>query len=647
MNSSILLYPIILPLIGGIFCLLIPTRKIKEAISIGVSLVIFILAVLIFSSPKLILIHSWLSYLKIDFSLQSYRFSSFILIFVTLFSFLISIYSVKFMTGKTRIREYYSYLLLTTACAVGAVLAANLVVFLLFWGILGILLYAFLSLGSSRLSTKGFFTVGAADFALILGVLFFYRLSGTLSLTEVQPLSINSGLAVSSFVLLMIGAIAKAGAIPFHGWIPDAADKVPASVMAFLPASLDKLLGIYFLTRICLDLFKLVPNSSLSLLLMFIGSLTILVAVMMALIQHDIKKLLSYHAISQVGYMVLGIGTGIPLAIAGGIFHMVNHAIYKSCLFMGAGSVEYRVKTTDIDRLGGLAKFMPVTFIAVLIAALSISGVPPLNGFFSKWMIYQGIVEGGKLSGGSMWIIWLLAAMFGSALTLASFMKLIHGTFLSHESDEIKKKLSVEKIKESHFSMLFPMVVLAGLCVVFGVFAYQVPLKLFIFPSVPQLSAPAGWIGWWQPGLATLLIILGIIVGFIIYLVGKIKLGRVSESYIGGEAVSSEMRVSGVDFYDTIKNFVGLRRLYKAAEKGFLDIYRGMLAFARGIAYFLWALDRLTDFLWRGLSRVILLAGKAASLAHTGILHTYLAWYLLGLVILLLIFLREFGGLGI
>jgi len=645
MNSSILLYPVILPLIGGILCFLISAKKVKEVISIAISLIVFILAILIFSYGKVSFTYPWLAFLGVDFGLKSYEFSSFILIFVALFSFLISLYSAKFMAEKPRTREYYFYLLLTTSCAAGAVLASNLIVFLLFWGLLGILLYAFLSLGSSRLSTKGLFIVGSADFALILGILFFYRLSGTLNMADIHPLSINSGLAVASFVLLMMGAIAKAGAIPFHSWIPDAAGEVPTPVMAFLPASLDKLLGIYFLVRICLDFFKLMPNTSLSILLMFIGSLTIIVAVMMALVQHDLKKLLSYHAVSQVGYMVLGIGTGIPIGIAGGIFHMVNNAIYKSCLFLGGGSVENKVGSCDIDRLGGLARFMPYTFVAVLIAAFSISGVPPFNGFFSKWMVYQGIVEGGKLSGGGGWIIWLLAAMFGSALTLASFMKLIHGTFLGAESEEVKKKISEGKIKESGFSMVFPMMVLAGLCVVFGIFAYQVPLKLFILPSVPGIPSPEVWIGWWQPELTTLLIILGVIVGLVIYLSGKVKfLGRESGVYIGGEAVSSDMRVSGADFYDTLRNFVGLSRLYRAAERGTLDIYKGMLAFARGIAWFFWALDRLADLLWRGLSWIVLITGKGCSLAHTGILHTYLAWYLVGLVVLLLVFLTGLGG---
>jgi len=644
MNSSILLYPILLPLIGGVLCFLIPLGRIKEGIAVGFSLVGFIFAFLIFSFDKISLSYPWLTFLGINFELQSYRFSSFILLFITLFSFLISLYSIKFMSNKPRLGEYYSYFLLTLSAATGAALAANLVVFLLFWGILGILLYALLSLGSYKLSTKGLFIVGTADFALILGALFFYFLKGSLDMPQSQPLPINSGLAVASFVLLMMGAIAKAGTIPFHSWIPDAADKVPIPVMAYLPASLDKLLGIYFLARICFDFFKIIPNTSLSLLLMFIGSLTILVAVMMALVQHDIRKLLSYHAISQVGYMVLGIGTGIPVGIAGGIFHMVNNAIYKSCLFLGAGAVEKKTESCDIEKLGGLAKYMPFTFITVLIAALSISGIPPFNGFFSKWMVYQGVVETAKFEGGGGWIIWLIAAMFGSALTLASFVKLIHGTFLSSESEEIQKKAREEKIKEAGISMLFPLVILAALCFVFGVFAYQVPLKLFILPSVPQLLSPETWIGWWQPGLATLLIIIGIIVGFIIYLAGRVKVGRVSETYVGGEAVSTEMRVSGVDFYDTIKDFIGLRRLYRAAEKGALDIYQGMLSFARGVAHFLWALDRLADLLWRGLSWVVLILGKGCSLAHTGVLHTYLAWYLLGLIILLLIFLLGVGG---
>lgn len=638
MRSYLLLYPIFLPLAAGIIPLLIPRRGLKEGISMGAALATFVFALWIFLERELFFSREWLPCLGINFSLRSYHFSSFILFFISLFGLLVSLYSAGFMRKEERPGHFYAYLLWMMGASSGAVLANNLVLFLVFWGAVLLLLYALLSLGSYKVATKGLFIVGAADFSLILGIALLYRLTGTLEMSRIERIPLVGILPTFTFILMMIGAIAKAGTMPFHTWIPEAAEKVPLPVMAFLPASLDKLLGIYFLARICLDFFKLVPNSGLSIFLMFIGAFTIIATVMMALIQHNLKKLLSYHAVSQVGYMVLGIGTGIPLAMAGGIFHMLNHCVYKCCLFLGGGSVERRMRTTELAGLGGLARIMPLTFLTFFIAALSISGVPPFNGFFSKWMIYQGIIQlnSGEGIRAGLWIIWLLAAMFGSALTLASFMKLIHGTFLSIESDEVKKKTSGKKVKKSHLSMLFPMVVLAGLCVVFGIFAYQVPLKLFILPSVRGISSPETWIGWWQPGFATLFIILGIIVGLIIYSAGKIKLARVSEVYVGGETVSPEMRVSGIDFYDTLEDFIGLRTLYKAAEKGALDIYQGMLAFVRGVAHFLRALDRLVDLFWRGLSWVVLLAGRGASLAHTGNLHTYTAWFLLGIVLLLL-----------
>ena len=152
-----------------------------------------------------------------------------------------------------------------------------------------------------------------------------------------------------------------------------------------------------------------------STILLITGAVTIIYAVMVALVQHDLKRLLGYHAVSQVGYMVLGIGTGNPIGIAGGLFHMVNHAIYKSCLFLSAGAVEKRAHTTDLSKLGGLSKYMPITFVSFLIASLAISGIPPLNGFFSKWMIYQGIIATAT-NKNPLWIIWLVCAMFGLSL---------------------------------------------------------------------------------------------------------------------------------------------------------------------------------------------------------------------------------------
>jgi NADH-quinone oxidoreductase subunit L len=142
---------------------------------------------------------------------------------------------------------------------------------------------------------------------------------------------------------------------------------------------------------------------------------------MMALIQKDYKRLLSYHAISQVGYMILGIGTAVPVGIVGGLFHMINNALYKSCLFLTGGSVEKQTGTTDLEKLGGIGSKMPITFACFIITALSISGVPPFNGFFSKELVYDGALERG--------FIFYLAAVVGSFFTAASFLKLGHAAF--------------------------------------------------------------------------------------------------------------------------------------------------------------------------------------------------------------------------
>jgi NADH-quinone oxidoreductase subunit L len=263
-----------------------------------------------------------------------------------------------------------------------------------------------------------------------------------------------TSLGVFSFIFMMIGAVSKAGSMPFHTWIPDAADDAPLPFMAFLPGSLEKLLGIYMLARICLDLFKLEPGSPMSLLLMVIGAATILFAVMMALIQKDFKRLLSYHAISQVGYMVLGIGTALPVGIIGGLFHMINHTMYKSCLFFTAGSVERQAGTTDLTKIGGLGRKMPVTFACFIVAAASISGFPLTNGFFSKELIFDGALESN--------VIFYIIAALGAFFTAVSFLKLGHAAFLG------KPGAKTEKVTEAPLPMLIPMIALALGCLGFG-----------------------------------------------------------------------------------------------------------------------------------------------------------------------------------
>ena len=541
---------------------------------------------------------------------QFFRFdnlSNFVGFFTGIFSLLIILYSFGFMRGRKGLFRYYSYIILTLVASLGAVFSNNLILFMVFWGFLGLLLYLLIGFGQKEhtpsTAKKTFIIVGGADALMLLGLAFVWRIAGTLQMDKIN-IALNTKAAVWAYLCFAAGAFAKAGAMPLHTWIPDTAEDAPTPVTAYLPASLDKLLGIYFLARISLDMFQM--NTAMNTVLMAVGSFTIVAAVMMALIQHDLKRLLGYHAVSQVGYMVLGIGTGNPVGIAGGLFHMLNHAIYKSCLFLSGGAVERRTGTTDLKKLGGFAKIMPVTFITFLIAAFAISGVPPFNGFASKWMVYQGVIESGR-QGGGLWVIWLIAAIFGSALTLASFMKAVHAVFLGQASSETGKK-------ETSPAMWIPPVFLAALCVIFGVFAYRIPLKLFIFPS---LSQEVVFSGIWNANLATALLLAGIIVGIVIYLLGRVAETRETEVFVGGEVLKEhpDMRVSGTGFYNTIQDIGVLRSIYRLAKGKAFDLYE---------------VGRKITFAFTRVLRYI----------HNGVLPTYLAWCLLGMGILFYILLR-------
>jgi formate hydrogenlyase subunit 3/multisubunit Na+/H+ antiporter MnhD subunit len=530
---------------------------------------------------------------------------------IAFFGALTLLYSTGYDLNQAGPR-YYITILLTLASALVVVFTNHLIVFLVFWGLSGALLYLLIGYGTKErtpsTAKKTFIIIGGTDAFMMLGVALVFQLSGSFHIHTIN-LSLDQPQAVYAFLCLLVGALAKAGAVPLHTWIPDTAEDAPTPVTAFLPASVDKFLGVYLLARMSLDLFVMTPV--MYTVLLVIGAVTILGAGMMMLIQQDFKRLLGYCAVSQVGYILLGIGSAHPLGIAGGLFHMVNHAIYKSCLFFCGGAVEQMARTSDVERLGGMARQMPTIFVSFLIAALSVSGVPPLNGFASKWMVYQGIIEAGK-GGGAAWILWLLVAMFGSALTLAGMMKLVHALFLGQPAS--RQHENTDRGGPTPRVMLIPPLILALLCLVFGIWAYALPLKYLILPILEQeLVFP----GIWQPTLATVMILVGIGFGLIIYMGGRLaRTMRESEVFIGGESLDAVpgMRVSGGAFYDTIRDLPGFRRFYGLAENRALDPYQLGTRFTLG-------LYRVLGFL------------------HNGILSTYLAWCLLGTGILFYVLL--------
>jgi len=604
-----MILPIVVPLVAGLICLLITggAHRTRSLLAVASTALTVVLIWPLFSGGGALLeLGTW-------FSLRVDGLSAFVLLAIAVFSLVIAVYSVGYMSGRQRHREYFTYLLWTLAASCGAVLANDLIVLLVFWGFLALTLYLMIGIAgpdAAEAARKSLMIVGGTDALLVLGVVLVWSLSGTTRM-DAGTVPIAGIASHVAFLTFVAAAFAKAGAVPFHSWVPDCGAKALVPVTAFLPASLDKLLGIYLLTRCVLDLFVL--TSAMQTMLMLFGAVTVLAAVLMALVQHDLKRLLSYHAVSQVGYMVLGIGTGTAVGLAGGLFHMLNHAVYKCCLFLCAGAVEKAAGTTDLDRLGGLSKSMPITFASCTVAALSISGIPPLNGFASKWMVYQGIIGAGE-TGGPAWVLWLVAAMLGSVLTLASFVKVLHATFLCKPAPDIAKR----SIREAGLSMVLPMAVLATLCIVFGVFAYAIPLEWLIFPAV-RATVP----GVWWSGLATVLILVAIGLGALVYTVtmaaGKL---RRCETYIGGERLEEayirdeepgparHVEVTGVDFYNAVEQLPGLRRLYELARRKVFDIYE---IGARSVSHLVAAL--------RG--------------AHTGALPLYVVWVLAGLLVVL------------
>jgi NADH:ubiquinone oxidoreductase subunit 5 (subunit L)/multisubunit Na+/H+ antiporter MnhA subunit len=283
---------------------------------------------------------------------------------------------------------------------------------------------------------------------------------------------------------------------------------------------------------------------------------------------------------------------------------MINNALYKSGLFLSAGCVEYRTGKEEIDDLGGLSKAMPFTFFASLVFAMSISGVPPFNGFASKWMIYQGIIDFGNGSGvaNRLWVVWLGLAVLGSALTLASFIKLIGGIFLS------RRKAEFERVREVPVMMWMPLVILAIFCIFFGVFAtnFVVP-KLFM-----PVSGAFQFTGFWNSSFVSLLVLISVILGIILYLAFNLKKFRTEDSFIGGEKIQDQASYSTLEFYKTIGEFRIFSWLYKKAEERWFDIYDLSKKFV------LWLSHQLSE-------------------AHTGVLPGYVIWVFAGLIVMLLI----------
>ncbi|GAB4377385.1 MAG: hypothetical protein Kow0042_25020 [Calditrichia bacterium] len=604
MNLLVFFY---IPLLAGLIALIFPRRwKYAQEICAALGGLLFLaFAIRIFYLPDQNLIIPWFSIPPLDFSLdfRLVHFSKFISIFLGLFALLTVLYSAYYFQNRKISPLFYPFILWTLAAAVMVVLADNFFTLLLGWEISTLFLFFLIAMGQGKSASmaagKAFAILGFTDVALLFAVIAIPLVYGTWKMSGLN-IVVSDPLSISIYLMIFTAAVAKAGAMPFHSWIPPACQHAPLPSVAFLPAALDKLLGIYLLARLSLDIFVL--NEAMLTIMLILGAITLIMANFMALIQNDLKKMLGFATIAQVGYMLIGFGTGTVIGIIGGLFHMLNHALYKSLAFFGIGVIETETGTTDMDKLGGLAKSMPITFGLTTIGVFAASGIPPFNAFVSKWMVFQSTLDAGKP-------LYLIIAMFGSALTLATFLKMWFACFLGSRPATLPSTIKDGSLL-SHVTLLVP----ALLCTLFGIFA-QIPLNHYITPIVGQ-KFPGGLqtihIGtaFYNPTLATGLLLLGLLLGALFFALGRIPKREVETLFIGGERFQVENhRYLADELFESLKKIKFVGTALREGDKGVLDVYN----------------------LSSNFGQIIINVLKKA---HDGVLSTYLAWCVIGLGIL-------------
>ena len=469
---------VILPLAGflinGIFGTKIKNEKLIGAIgsgAIGISFLIVLgaffetLGLPVDQRQKIVSLFTWLSVGKLNVSIayQVDQLSLVMALVVTGVGFLIHVYSIGYMHGDKSFWRFFAYLNLFIFAMMNLILADNFV--LLFLGWEGVGLCSYLLIGfwydrkfekstTSDAAKKAFVVNRIGDFGFLLGMFLIYMTFGSLNFNEVFSKAVSFDVPAYVFgfiaVFLFIGATGKSAQIPLFVWLPDAMAG-PTPVSALIHAATMVTAGVYMVARTSI-IFASAP--AILMVVAIIGVLTAFFAATIGIVQNDIKKVLAYSTVSQLGYMFLAMGMG---AFSAGIFHVMTHAFFKALLFLGAGSVIHAMHDEqDIQKYGGLKKYMPKTYLTFLIAALAISGIPPLSGFFSKDEILWFSYANGGL------FFWILGA--GTAMMTAFYMFRLY--ILTFEG---KERFGHDKHPhESPALMTIPLMILALLSVIGG-----------------------------------------------------------------------------------------------------------------------------------------------------------------------------------
>ncbi|MDD4362761.1 MAG: proton-conducting transporter membrane subunit [Atribacterota bacterium] len=411
-------------------------------------------------------------------------------------TFLGSLYSLAFMAKHDGMEKYYALLLLLTTAMFGMEFTGDIFNFFVFLEISSIASVALISFrsnlyGESAEAGLKYMIVSSISALMVLfSIGLFYGQYDVLNMAAIANIIQFNQIDKIALVLLITVLSMKAGAVPMHMWTPDAYSEAPGAITMVLVAASQA--SLYALFRVVFSLYNIKMNTyTVGWIIIILGILSMFIGVTMAIIQKDIKRLMAYHAVSQTGYMLLGVGVGLAVlanpvaletfgikAMEGGIFHIMNHAMYKGLLFLTAGALFYRTGTRDLNKMGGLGNKMIYTAVFFIIGAAAIAGIPPFNGFASKLIIYESVFQFNPLLS--------IIAMLVSILTLASFVKVFHSAFLGPKMEQY------EDIKEVPKSMLFAMGTLACIIVLFGLFPDLV-VKHLVHPAVMALINQSGY----------------------------------------------------------------------------------------------------------------------------------------------------------
>ncbi len=474
---------------------------------------------------KVVFSHEWFTAgpLTVDIGVRLDGLTAVMLVVVTSVSFLVQIYSQGYMAGDPGYGRYYAHMCLFTTSMIGLVLSPNLFMIFVFWELVGLCSYLLIGFwyhkpSAAAAAKKAFIVTRIGDLGLLAALLLVWTRAGTFDVTEIQEWAHGGhaeGWVITLFALgIFAGAAGKSAQFPLQVWLPDAMEGLPP-VSALIHAATMVAAGVYLVARF-FPVFE--ASHDAAQIVAWIGAITAVVGATIALVQTDFKRVLAYSTVSQLGYMMLALGV---FGYAAAIFHLFTHAFFKALLFLGSGSVNHSTNTFDMRKMGGLRKSMPITFWTFVIGTLSLAGIFPLAGFWSKDEILAHAWEENRaLWGIGLAVAFLTAFYMFRAIFLTFFGTYKGGEPVDHHDEDNHFHGDPAHPRESGWVMTAPLLILAVAALTVGFFNAAGLTNGFghlIEGALLEHGEPAPEFDWWIAGSSTVVALLGIGIAYAIY----------------------------------------------------------------------------------------------------------------------------------